>query len=64
MSANHVLPDLDFLFMVNVTLFNLCQVFVIKSVSPLPYNLGLAYFVHVLTMEGTYTSLYIHVTLA
>jgi hypothetical protein len=36
-----------------LTLLNLCQVFMIKSVSLLPYNLGSPHLVHTLIMEST-----------
>jgi len=37
-----------------LTLLNLYQVFVIRLLSPLLYNIGLSYWVHTLMMEGTY----------
>jgi len=45
------------------TLLILCQVFVIRSVSPLPYNLGSLCLVHTLIMKGTCQSGMCHLTL-
>ena len=46
-----------------LSLLNLCQVFVIRSVSPLPYNLGSPYLVHTLSMVCTYQPGTWHLTL-
>ena len=55
MSAWHDSTDLDCIFMVCL-LLNLYQVFVIWSVSLLPYNLDSLYRDHTLIMESTYVT--------
>ena len=44
--------------------FNLCQVFMIKSVSLLPYNLGSSYLIHTLIMVCTCQPGMCHLTLS
>jgi hypothetical protein len=51
MSAGHVSSDFDLIFHGLQTLLNLRKVFVIMSVSPLPYKLDSLYLVHRLIMD-------------
>ena len=46
---SHVSSDIEVIFVVTVKLY---KVFVIRSVSPLPYNVGSPYLIHTLKMDG------------
>jgi hypothetical protein len=48
---------------VHCSLLNLRQVFMIRSVSPLPYNIGLPYLVHTIILEDTCQPDMYHLTL-
>ena len=42
-----------------LTLLNLCQVLVIRSVSPLSYNLNQPYLLHILIIMAIYSAIYV-----